>query len=59
MQQEVVQESLLAAIMATQQGLVADPQEQAEDGKLIDDEASRVMGMAMEYSVSLIEPGAL
>ena len=68
--QEVVQDSLLAAIieaeqvgrdaiMATQQVLVADLKEASEDGKLTHEEAARAMRKAKEYFVGHITPGAL
>jgi len=68
--QEVVQDSLLAAIieaeqvgrdaiMATQQVLVEDLKEASEDGKLTREEAARAMRKAMEYFQNHITPGAL
>lgn len=68
--QEVVQESLLAAIleaeqvgrdaiMATQQVLVEDLKKASEDGKLTREEAARAMRKAMEYFQNHITPGAL
>ncbi len=69
-QQEVVQESFLAAIDemervaydaidATNQVLVADLKEASEDGKLTREEAARAMRKAKEYFVGHITPGAL
>ncbi|HQE19898.1 MAG TPA: hypothetical protein PK607_15475 [Aggregatilineales bacterium] len=69
-QQEVVQESFLAAIDemervaydaidATNQVLVEDLKEASEDGKLTREEAARAMRKAMEYFQNHITPGAL